>query len=404
MKQHLQHLGVIAIITAMAASLALGSGFQLNEHGARAMALGGAFTARASDLSALYFNPAGLAYMKGGHATLGTTLIMPRSSFYGPTQLNTNTETKMVNQLFTPINVGVSYELADGLVAAIGVNNPYGLGTEWPEDWAGKFISTKIDLMTFFISPTIAYQVTEDLSVGVGLNYVIGNVDINRVVSDPFDPHAKVKISASDDGMGFNVGAMYKFSPAFSIGAAYRSEVKIEATGTAEFTPNRSIYPGGDMSAALTLPANAFVGIAVTPMEDLTLSADYQFVGWSSYKELKIEFKKDNSTSVSPKDYEDSYVIRLGAEYTMNDLQLRAGYLYDKSPVKDKYVEPLLPDASRNGFNVGFGYKLSENISVDFGYFFLKMDQRKAIGTEVNFDGTYNQYAHLIGFNLNYTF
>jgi long-chain fatty acid transport protein len=84
----------------------------------------------------------------------------------------------------------------------------------------------------------------------------------------------------------------------------------------------------------------------------------------------------------------------------MGDFQFRAGYLLDRSPVKAKYVEPLLPDANRNGMNLGVGYKINEQFSVDAAYMFLKFDQRKATGTEVNFDGTYNNSANLLGVNL----
>lgn len=383
---------------------AIAGGFQLNEHGARALAQGGAFAARASDLSALYFNPAGLAFQSGTQLYFGSTLIAPRVSFFGPDQLNTNQETKMVDQVFFPINLYASYQVMDDLNVAIGVSNPYGLGTEWPGDWSGKFISTKVNLETFFITPTVAYKVNNKFSVGIGVNYVIGNVKIKRVVSDPFDPHAKTSIEADANSWGFNVGALYKFSSQFSIGASYRSQVKLDATGTATFDPNRSVYPAGDISSTLTLPATGFLGVCYKPMENLSLEADYQYTGWSSYKELAITFKKDNSTSVSPKNYEDTYMIRLGGEYTMGDLQLRAGYYYDHTPVPTKYVEPLLPDANRNGFSVGFGYKLSERFNLDVAYLFLKADQRKAVGTEVNFDGTYNNKAYLFGVNIGYTF
>ncbi|MBI3586250.1 MAG: outer membrane protein transport protein [Ignavibacteriales bacterium] len=383
---------------------AFAGGFQLNEHGARALAQGGAFAARASDLSALYFNPAGLAFQKGTQIYIGSTLIAPRVSFFGPDQLNTNQEIKMVDQTFFPINVYAGYQLMDDIQVAIGVGNPYGLGTEWPADWTGKFISTKVDLVTFFITPTIAYKVNNQFSIGVGVNYVTGDVTIKRVVSDPFDPHASTTIKASATSWGFNVGALYKFSSQFSVGASYRSQVKLDATGTATFDPNRSVYPAGDVSSTLKLPATGFFGVSYKPMENLSLEADYQYIGWSSYKELAVTFKKDNSTSVSPKNYEDTYMIRLGGEYTMGDLQLRAGYYYDHSPVPTKYVEPLLPDANRNGISVGFGYKLNNHWNLDVAYLFLKANQRKAAGTEVNFDGTYNNKAYLFGVNVGYTF
>ena len=400
MKRLILQITYLCIVMSLGTAAAFAGGFQLNEHGARAMAQAGAFAARASDASAIYFNPAGLGFQKGRSVYLGATLIIPEVSFFGPVQDNSNEETKMVDQKFTPINVYGTYEISDQLHFGLGVNNPYGLGTEWPEDWAGKFISTKIDLKSFFISPTLAYKVNDQLSIGAGYSYVTGDVTIKRVVSDPLDPHANVTIDLTSTGGGFSAGAIYKHSKELSVGASYRSSVKLDATGTANFDPARPIYPIGDASASLELPATAFVGVACTPMANLELEGDYQYVGWSSYKELVVTFAKDNSQSVSPKNYRNTYILRFGGEYTMNDVQIRAGVLLDRSPVTGKYVEPLLPDANRTGWNLGLGYKITESINVDLAYMFLKFDQRKAVGTLVNFDGTYNSIANLIALNL----
>jgi long-chain fatty acid transport protein len=89
---------------------------------------------------------------------------------------------------------------------------------------------------------------------------------------------------------------------------------------------------------------------------------------------------------------------------TIGNIQLRAGYLYDHSPVLAEYDEPLLPDANRNGINIGLGYKINDQWRVDAGYFFLKFDQRTVENTVIGFDGTYNSTANLIGVNVGYTF
>ncbi len=390
------------------ASLTAG-GFQLNEHGAKAMAQAGAFAARADDPSAIYFNPAGIAFVNGVQLYAGATLIFPQVSFFGPLQLNTNAESKMVNQTFTPINFYGTYQINDKLTAGIGVNNPFGLGTEWNSDWVGKYITTKVNLSTYFFTPTVGYKITNDLAVGVGLNYVTGKVTLSRDVAIPFDsPPPVATLSLSANSVGFNVGVLYKISDLVSVGASYRSQVKLNATGSASFSPNYSqlSLPTGDISSSLTLPATAFVGIAYKPMDNLQLEADYQYVGWSSFKDLTVTFKVDNSVSSSPENYQNSYILRIGGQYTINDLQLRAGYLYDRSPIQSQYLYPLLPDANRNGLNIGAGYKLTENLRVDVSYMFLKFDQRKAENTvpSLNFDGTYNASANLVGIDFGYTF
>jgi len=390
---------------------ALAGGFQLNEHGARAMAQGGAWAARAYDGSAIFFNPAGLGFQKGNSVYLGSTIIMPKSTFFGP--LPSVNETKMVDQVFPPINLYGTYAVNDKLVLGLGVNNPFGLGTEWPETWVGNQLSVKVDLQSFFITPTMAYQISDQLSVGGGVNIVTGAVTLSRY----YIPGVKVALDLSAIGYGFNIGALYKFTPELSLGASYRSSVKLDATGTAKFTPDiPGQTPSGDAAAALELPSTAFVGLAYKVMENLEFEADYQYVGWSSYKELLIEFKKDASkNSRNPKDYENTYILRFGGEYTMNEFQLRAGYLFDNSPVTTKHVDPMLPDANRNGFNFGLGYKINEQMHFDVSYLYLKFDQINAVGTDFDnngnpgqtfgdFDGTYNASANLFGFNFGYTF
>lgn len=88
----------------------------------------------------------------------------------------------------------------------------------------------------------------------------------------------------------------------------------------------------------------------------------------------------------------------------MDELKLRGGYLFDNSPVQQKYVDPILPDADRHGWNIGAGYRVSEEITIDAGYLFLKMNQNTVTNTETAFDGTYNSIAHLFSMNIGYSF
>ncbi|MBI2618903.1 MAG: outer membrane protein transport protein [Ignavibacteriales bacterium] len=388
----------------LSASTLIAGGFQLNEHGARAVGLGGAFAARASDPSAIYFNPAGLGFQTVNQISLGATVILPRVAFFGPYQLNTNTKTAMDNQTFTPPHVYGTYHFSEDLHFGIGVYTPFGLGTQWPQEWSGKFITTKADLQSFFISPTVAYRLRDGLSIGVGFNYAVGTVRLEQTVSDPFDPHGTLALKFDANSFGFNVGVLYKPSSEISVGASYRSEVAFSATGTADFTPNRPVYPEGDAKSSLTLPATGYLGVAYSLSDNLVVEADYQYVGWSSYQELAVEFAGDGSKVISPKNYRDTFVLRVGAEYTMDDWQLRGGYFFDRTPVETPYVDPLLPDANRNGLNVGLGYRLTSSLSIDAAYMLLLMDERKAEKTVIDFDGTYQTRADLFCVSLTYTF
>ena len=401
-------LGIMMVILVMPAFT---GGFQLNEHGASAMAQAGAFAARATDGSAMYFNPAGLGFQTEGSILLGATVIMPTSSFYGPLEDNSNAKYSEKSLVFTPVNGYVVYPALERFTFGLSVNNQFGLGTEWPANWPGQYLAGKTDLQSWFVTPTASWRILDQLSIGAGFVWATGNVRLNRSVFTngiQTPEPVQTQLDLSGHGFGFSAGVLYKITPDLSVGASYRSKVKIDASGSANFYPDYAVLqlPQGGVSGSLALPATGFFGVAYRPAKNLEVEADYQYIGWSSYQNLAFTFSADNSTASSPKNYKDTYILRIGGEYTMDRWQFRAGYLFDHSPVDDAYVEPILPDANRNGLNVGVGYDVARHWNVSVAYFFLKFDERQVTNSipQNSFDGTYHSYANLIGADVEYKF
>lgn len=74
------------------ATLAAAAGFKVNEQGAKAMGMANAFVAQADDPSALFYNPAGIAFLKGIQVNLGSLVIaVPQTEFTGTAPLSGNT-------------------------------------------------------------------------------------------------------------------------------------------------------------------------------------------------------------------------------------------------------------------------------------------------------------------------
>lgn len=395
-------------------TLIYAGGFQVNEHGARAMGMGGAFIAVANDPSAIYFNPAGLSQLKGIRFMLGATFIAPQASFRGPSP--EVTEHKMVRQIFYPINVYGSYQISEDLVVGLGINNPFGLGTKWNEDWVGRFITIESKLRTFFFTPTISYKITDKLSVGWGFDFVYSTVTLRRKADlAPFAGEALVKLSGDGTGFGYRFGLLAKLTNELSVGFSYRGDVNIKFNGTAETQGPQQLQgnlPSGDIKTELTTPQNYNFGIAYQVNPDLLLAASLQYVTWSSYRNLKVDFVDTKFSDISiPKNYFDSYIARFGGEYKLlSNVDIRAGITYDKNPVRDPYVDPTLPDSDRIGFNLGIGYRLTERINLDFAYMFLRFFERTITTSAVHyvgntpFNGTYNSSANLFGINVSYNF
>jgi long-chain fatty acid transport protein len=391
------------------------SGFQINECGARAMGMAGAFAGLANDPSALYFNPAGITQLKGTHILAGVAFIAPVVTFSGPSPAIT--ENNMDKQLFTPINFYITHQLSDDLFVGLGVNNQYGLGTKWDPAWVARTVAYDTEIRTFYFTPVVAYKFNDQLSVSAGPVFAWGDVRIVRFASlAPFAGEAKVSLKGDGTAWGFTAGLLYKPSNELQLGLSFRSPTKFKFEGDAVSegpSAFASRLPSGNITSEVTMPMNLTLGAAYFPMKDLTVTADFQYVGWSSYDKLAVDFENTAITDIStPRDYKNNYIIRLGAEYNVtDDLALRTGIFYDKNPIKDELVDPTLPDADRIGLNIGVGYKLAPNVSIDIAYLFLRFSERTITNSQIYYtsgnaglNGTYSSYTHLFGINLSYNF
>ncbi|MDI6804435.1 MAG: outer membrane protein transport protein [Bacteroidota bacterium] len=395
-------------------------GFQINEHGAKAMGMGGAFTGLASDPSAIFFNPAGLSFQKGANIMLGTTLIFPSTTF---TPKGSTQDAKMKSQIFYPSNIYGTYTMDDGLAFGIGVYNPYGLGTVWDKDWVGSRIATKTELQTFFINPSVSYKFNEQLSFGIGVSYVLANVELSFRVPTfrtllpptPSTTDGTASLEADGNGINFNAGIIYRPFDNLMLGLAYRHSTKLELEGTAKFTDMnalQSFFPGGDGSTEITLPLNLTFGAAIDVTKELTVSTDIQFIGWSSYDSLVVKITEGPASplgvlqkgSTSIKDWKNAFILRWGVEYRFENWSLRGGLVFDVTPQPLHKTEPMLPDGNRGEAMLGIGYNITENIMIDAAYQFIKLEQRAVVYSDINFLGTYKSDAHLFGINVGYKF
>ena len=423
----MKKLFTLIIICGLFVNSTYGSGFQLNEHGARAMAMAGAFTGLANDPSAIYFNPAGITQLKGTQFLAGVTLIIPTSSYTAPAPLKTLTD--MSSQVFNPINFYVTQQIGDKLAVGLGINNQYGLGTKWDQNWVGRSLAVETEVQTYFFTPVVAYKLFENLSVSAGPAIAVGTVKISKKSAVyPGGPEfLAVMDGTSDVAIGFTAGILYKASEQLQLGLSYRSEMTFNFSGTATSTPTTitfkhpllgvtitAIGPNGNITAPLTTPQNLTFGLAYMPSNNFTTTFDFQYVGWSSYDKLAVTFEnynqnniptfKGSSISSVDRNYENSFIVRWGFEYkTTDNFALRGGLLFDKNPIPDQYVDPTLPDANRVGVNIGFGGKLTDHLGIDVSYMYLIFADRSIENSKFGFNGTYSNSAQLFGLDFSYS-
>ncbi|HED05916.1 MAG TPA: hypothetical protein ENI61_04445 [Ignavibacteria bacterium] len=224
-------LFILSLLLLLSESVFAG-GFQINEHGAKAMAMGGAFTAIANNPSAMYYNVAGITQLKGFHLMLGTTMIVPEASFRGVAPAIT--EYKMINQTFFPTYFYATYQVNKSLFLGVGFTTPFGLGTKWNSNWIGRYLAIKTNIQTFQINPSIAYKISDKLSVSGSFVYSFANVTITqKTPQTPFAGDAFVQLTGKDNSaFGYQFGILYKPDKKLSFGASFHSQIKYNFDGT----------------------------------------------------------------------------------------------------------------------------------------------------------------------------
>lgn len=392
--------GLFVVFTSMNA---FASGFAIYTQGASSFGQGAATIAHSDDPSAIFFNPALINKLEGTQMQIGTTLIFPTRKFESNIPGgNSRTE----RDIFYPSTIFITHKFNDKVSAGLGVFNPFGLGTEWPDDWEGRYITTNAEMQTFNINPVVSLQISPEISIAAGLNFLLLNATLENKINLAFDGGQKFK--GDGTGVGYNLGILIEPHKDFSIGASYRSMMHVDIDGKATF----DFIPGSiDGKTDISLPAQAHLGICYKGFNPLTLEVAMRWEGWSSYDKLHI--KLDNgSNQLTPKNWKDTYSANIGAKYQLNEsVALLAGYLYSGNPVPDSKFEPSIPDANSHLFTVGTSID-KKKFKVDLAYGFQKLEDRKKrneIGDPLNptdeqarVNGKYKSHLHMVGISLTY--
>lgn len=354
------------------ADLSHAAGFALYEFSARGTAMGGAVMANKAEPASLATNPALITELDGTQAQLGLTVVTADAK----TSVAGNARSLKDDVWLLP-NFFITRKWSEDITFGLGGFSRYGLGGEYKnwQTWTGSALAYKVKLETFSFTPTIAVKANDELSVAMGLEaMVIGFSQNSTLLPGAAAEATAYKISGSGVSWGGNFSFVYKpqWAEKWSLGAMYRTKVKQELSGRIHAGmeyPARNIY-SADAKGSIALPDSISAGISFRPTEKWTLEAGIIGTFWSSYDQILIEYKDMENTPTihNKKDYKDAYRLNIGTEYQLHtNWAVRAGYVYDKSPINEKAMDTLVPVDDRHIASIGFGYK-HERWSVDAAY------------------------------------
>jgi long-chain fatty acid transport protein len=411
----------IAVALASSPAAGFASGFALMEQ--NASGLGNSYSgqaAAAENASTIFFNPAGMTLLPGTQASGNLTAIKPSAKL-------TPTIPPSALPLGGTFNNGgdgggswkyiptayLSYQLSSSLWLGVGITAPFGLETNYDNNFGGRFQSQKIKLTTYDINPSVAWKVNDWMSVGGGLSYQHAKVELNSSVN--VGAEALQNLQASDNQWGFNLGAMFNLAPNTRLGLTYRSTMSYNLRGNTVVTLGGATISAPQVSINVRMPDSYSAALSHKFNDQWQLLGDFTVTNWSTIKDVGIVNVQTLAQvgNVLNLQFKDTYRVGVGANYKWDsNLMVKFGLAYDQSPVTDAVRTVALPDSNRTWLSVGGKYRVTQAGTVDFGYahIFVKngsINQLGGVGAPPAFGnivGTYKDKVDIVSLSYSHAF
>jgi len=419
---------VLALLVAPATAEA--QGFGLNEIGSCSVARGFAVTSvPCNDASDIYWNPSATVGLQGWGLYAGAAAIQVNGGFNADSTGRSYPGDVPVK---FPPHIFVNYTPKGGRWAVgIGSYVPYGLVSQWKPDFPGRFESQKASLASDYIQPNVAYRIAPGWSIGGGPVFGISSVELRQAIDLAAVPageglnfgqlgiptgtqFATANLKGTGTAWGFNVGVHGKIGPDWQVGARFLSKMKFkyddadveftqQLTGltlaggnplgfppgtpvdgiiSAGFAPGQPFSSGQHVSTEIDHPAQLQAGIGYTGFTNTTITVDYAWIDYSSFKSLDVKFSGPADAAglsrVLLEDYSGSSSVRFGIEHAFAaGFRGRVGFDWIDSPAPDVTVTPLLPDMNRRNYSLGIGLPVGASYTLDASYLHVDTSGRR---------------------------
>lgn len=421
-------LSAIAVAAAFA-STAHAAGFMLTEQSAGA--LGRAYAGAGvdgTDLSGVYYNPATMVLHKGTAIQMGFVGIGLNLDYVGEENGQEVTANGRNKSQAIPHGYFI-HQINDTAWFGLAMTVPFGMGTEYDDDWAGNDHGISATILTFDLNPNFAFKLSEKFSVGFGASIQYAQADLKiRSALNKSAPAltAESEIDADSIAWGWNVGMMWSPVENFRVGLSYRSQIKHDAEG--DFTLDRPQNNGVNIPigslpedaqkvlnmqsfdgyATVTAPAWAMASVAWDVNDLVSLYGTFRWTDWSSFDELNITTNVPSVGGNIKNKWRDTYLGSLGMDLRLTDWwTLRGGIAYESSPIANPRTRTaIIPDADRWWFAIGSSFKWSDNFQTDISFAHLHgVHERNLYDSHGNKEGRFRKLdAYLLGAQLVYKF
>ena len=381
-------------------ALVMGVGFRMPNQDPEAIARGNAFVATADNPSAIYYNPAGITQLEGHHLSLGGYFITTGIDFTAPDgrTASPDSEVQGVPQAYYVYSPSESrWSFGAGLYA------PFGLGIDWGSDTPFSTEAEEALMVYATLNPVVAYQVTDSLSLAVGLTLNYSEVEFQQSLAP--GGVGQFRYEGDDFSVGFTLGALYQPNEHWSFGVSYRSRNEMNYEGK-----SRAGFPGDYQStdASIQFPDNIDLGVSYRPNDRWNFEFN---IDWTNWDEVDVSTFEGTSLGDIPLpfNYDSGFVYEFGVTRQLGKgYWVSAGYSYSENSVPDQTLTPLNADSNLHIGSIGFGRR-NESWGWSLAYHFALNNGRDVTGNTPSpagesADGKYETFNQAVNASVRFSF
>lgn len=358
-------------------------------------------SATADGAGTAFLNPAGMMRLSNTQLLFGPQLWDLQTHFHpGTGSTVPGSDGGSAGGLYAALGTYLVVVPDEDYRVGLSINSPFSYAVGYEDDWVGRYFIQDWKLETVDIRPSLACRVDDKLSIsgGADIYYAYNSERIALNAGASGLPDGQYSINADDWKLGWDLGALYEFTPETRIGATYRSEVQFSLKGTPDYqSPGLVLGPALDDSrydSNFPLPQSVNVSLYHDFSPKLALLLDFGWTDWSSFDHAPTTL--DVTPTTVPRNWHDTYRGGIGARYRFGERwTLQSGYSYDSSPVSQEYRTPDLPVDEQHRISVGLLHEVNKSVTLGAAYTFAHLGSapidRSLDPSSGNLQGQYSQ-------------
>lgn len=347
------------------------------------------------DASTSWHNPAGMTRLEGNEFMLTTGLVKTNVKFDSDSPGGDGGNAggyAPLGAAFYTRSLSEDWKLGASLIVISGALLDY------DDDWVGRYECQKTSIFTVTLTPSIAYRINDQWSIGGGVNLMYGELELDAAIPLPGGlPDGQASLDGDDVDVGFSLSALFEPSERTRLGVVYCSKVEPSFSGDLSIEPV-GLSIGTDLE--MTFPQFVRVGIYHELNKKWALLGTVAWEDWSELDSLFLSTTTGGTADI-PRNWDDTWHFAAGVRYRIDEQWLvQGGIAHDTSPVDSVDRTADMPVDKQFRLSLGVEQKRSDKVTLGLIFQYTDLGDAKI---KSYYTGDYDKNeAFSLAFNVNW--